>query len=112
LAKIIIRKGRIIKHTHAHTHTHKNHHPRPHNKKKKRKCEIVFLYVTKKKEMVVDEGISYRRRAIEKKPKKETSNLQRRRGTHTRTEHTNAPAPHVRTREAKHTTFSFLFFHV
>jgi hypothetical protein len=69
----------------------------------------VFLYVTKKKEMVVDEGISYRRRAMEKKPKKDSSNLQRRRGTHTRTEHTNAPAPHVRTREAKHTTFFFSF---
>jgi hypothetical protein len=35
--------------------------------------------VTKKKEMVVDEGISYRRRAMEKKPKKDSSNLQRRR---------------------------------
>ncbi len=65
--------------------------------------------MTKKKEMVADDGISYRRRAMEKKPKKDTSNLQSRRGTHTRTEHTNGPAPHVRTRETKHTTFFFSF---
>jgi hypothetical protein len=46
LAKIIIRKGRIIKntHTHTHTHTHTNHHPRPHNKMRKStgECEIFF----------------------------------------------------------------------
>jgi hypothetical protein len=66
--------------------------------------------VKKKKEMVVDEGISYRRRAMEKNLKKDTSNLQRRRGTHTHVQSTQTPpAPHVRTREAKHTTFFFSF---
>jgi hypothetical protein len=95
----------------THTHTHKNHRPRPHNKKRKSKgeCEISFLYVTRKKEMVVDVGISYRRRGWRKTPRR-TPAICSVAEEHTHVQSTQTPpAPHVRTREAKHTTFFFSF---
>jgi hypothetical protein len=65
--------------------------------------------MTKKKEMVVDEGISYREERWRKSPRR-TPAICSVADEHTHVQSTQTPpAPHVRTREAKHTTFFFSF---